>query len=171
MRERASACSFCGVVIPHRSAVCLGLAAFEDERALVIDDPDHSDAADRFVLLGFSAAARLLVVVHCYRANDETIRLISARRATRDEQRTYSDQRRPMRKEYDFSKGRRNPYARRLKRPVTIRLDGETIACFKVLAEQTELPYQTLINLYLRDCAATKRKLAVSWPPSRKGAA
>jgi len=67
--------------------------AFEDERALVIDDQDHSDAEDRFVLLGFSAAARLLVVVHCYRANDETIRLISARRATRDEQRTYSDQR------------------------------------------------------------------------------
>ena len=75
-----------------------------------------------------------------------------------------------MRKEYDFSKGRRNPYAKRLKKPVTIRLDEETIAYFKALAEQTELPYQTLINLYLRDCAATNRKLAVSWPPSRKGA-
>jgi uncharacterized DUF497 family protein len=65
--------------------------AFEDERALIIDDPDHSDVEDRFVLLGFSASARLLVVVHCYRTNDETIRLISARRATRTEQRVYQD--------------------------------------------------------------------------------
>jgi uncharacterized protein (DUF4415 family) len=76
-----------------------------------------------------------------------------------------------MRKEYDFSTGRRNPYAKRLKKPVTIRLDEDTIAYFKALSDQTELPYQTLINLYLRDCAATKRKLAVSWPPHRKGAA
>src|SRR5512147_2855531 len=65
--------------------------AFEDEHALVIDDPDHSDAEDRFVLLGISAATRLLVVVHCYRATDDTIRLISARRATRGEHRTYTD--------------------------------------------------------------------------------
>jgi uncharacterized protein (DUF4415 family) len=54
---------------------------------------------------------------------------------------------------------------------VTIRLDEDTIAYFKALSDQTELPYQTLINLYLRDCVATKRKLAVSWPPHRKGAA
>ncbi len=74
-----------------------------------------------------------------------------------------------MRKDYDFSKGRRNPYAKRLKKPVTIRLDEDTIAYFKALSEQTELPYQTLINLYLRDCATTRRTLAVSWPPHRKG--
>jgi len=71
-----------------------------------------------------------------------------------------------MRKEYDFSKGRRNPYAKRLKRSVTIRLDEPTIAYFKALAEETGIPYQTLINLYLRDCAANRTKLALQWMPS-----
>jgi uncharacterized protein len=62
---------------------------FSDERALLLDDPDHSDAEDRFVLLGLSAAMRVLVVVHCYRAGDEVIRIISARRATRQERDFY----------------------------------------------------------------------------------
>ena len=70
-----------------------------------------------------------------------------------------------MRKEYDFSKGRRNPYAKRLKRRVTIRLDEPTIAYFKELAEETGIPYQTLINLYLRDCAANGRRLSMKWKP------
>ena len=64
-----------------------------------------------------------------------------------------------MRSEYDFTRARKNPYARRLKRPITLRLEEETIAYFKRLAERMELPYQTLINLYLRDCAATGRRL------------
>jgi predicted DNA binding CopG/RHH family protein len=68
-----------------------------------------------------------------------------------------------MRKEYDFSKARRNPYAKRLKKPVTIRLDEGTIEYFKTLAEETELPYQSLINLYLRDCAAHGRRLSMAW--------
>ena len=78
-----------------------------------------------------------------------------------------------MRKEYDFSKARRNPYARRLKKRVTIRLDETTIAYFKQLAEETGIPYQTLINLYLRDCAAKERRLAINWKPraSSHGAA
>lgn len=59
-----------------------------------------------------------------------------------------------MRAHYDFSKAKRNPYAKLLKKPVTIRLDEGTIDYFKQLAEETELPYQSLINLYLRDCAA-----------------
>ena len=63
-----------------------------------------------------------------------------------------------MRKEYDFSKGRRNPYAARLKRQVTIRLDERTIKYFKALAEESGIPYQTLINLYLRDCAANQNE-------------
>ena len=66
-----------------------------------------------------------------------------------------------MRKEYDFSKGRRNPYAARLKRQVTIRLDERTIQYFKGLSEETGIPYQTLINLYLRECAATQ--LSLGW--------
>ena len=68
-----------------------------------------------------------------------------------------------MKKHYDFSKARRNPYAKRLKRQVTIRLDQETIAYFKGLADDTGMPYQTLINLYLRDCAASGRKLSMLW--------
>ena len=68
-----------------------------------------------------------------------------------------------MRKEYDFSKGRRNPYAARLKRQVTIRLDEETIRYFKTLAQESGIPYQTLINLYLRECAATQKRLSLAW--------
>ena len=76
-----------------------------------------------------------------------------------------------MRKHYDFSQGERNRYAKRLKRSVTIRLDEATVEYFKALAEELDLPYQTLINLYLRDCAATGRKLAMQWRPSRTGVA
>jgi predicted DNA binding CopG/RHH family protein len=68
-----------------------------------------------------------------------------------------------MRKQYDFSGGKKNPYASRLKKQVTIRLDQGTIAYFKDLAEETGIPYQTLINLYLRDCAAGNKRLAFEW--------
>ena len=68
-----------------------------------------------------------------------------------------------MRKEYDFSKGRKNPYAAKLKKQITIRLDDLTINYFKEMAEETGIKYQTLINLYLRDCASHNRKLAMKW--------
>lgn len=68
-----------------------------------------------------------------------------------------------MRKEYDFSKGRRNPYASRLKRQVTIRLDKQTITYFREVSQETGIPYQTLINLYLRDCAASRKRLSLAW--------
>ncbi len=71
-----------------------------------------------------------------------------------------------MKREYDFSKAKRNPYAKRLKRQVTIRLEEGTIRYFKALAEEVGVPYQTLINLYLRDCAATERKLTLNWKPA-----
>lgn len=71
-----------------------------------------------------------------------------------------------MRKNYDFSKAKRNPYTKRLKRQITIRLDQPTIDYFKALAEETAIPYQTLINLYLRDCAANGRKLSMRWKTS-----
>jgi uncharacterized protein (DUF4415 family) len=76
-----------------------------------------------------------------------------------------------MRKEYDFSKSRRNPYATRLKRAVTIRLDEPTIAYFKALADETGIAYQTLINSFLRDCAESKRRPSVRWRARAKGAA
>ena len=73
-----------------------------------------------------------------------------------------------MRDHYDFSrmKGRRNPYLKYLKQPVTIRLDRDTVAYFKSVAEETGIPYQTLINLYLRDCAANRRKPHMTWQPA-----
>ena len=70
-----------------------------------------------------------------------------------------------MRSEYDFSKAKKNPYARRLKQRVTIRLDHPTIEYFKGLSEELGIPYQTLINLYLRDCAESKRELNLEWRP------
>jgi uncharacterized DUF497 family protein len=63
--------------------------AFDDYEALLIPDSDHSDAEDRFVLLGLSSVLRLLVVCHCYRENDELVRIISARKATKKESSTY----------------------------------------------------------------------------------
>ncbi len=70
-----------------------------------------------------------------------------------------------MRARYDFArmKGRRNPYAGRLKRSVTIRLDDASIAYFKEMATETGVPYQSLINLYLRDCVARRRRLTQRW--------
>jgi predicted DNA binding CopG/RHH family protein len=68
-----------------------------------------------------------------------------------------------MRKQYDFSNARKNPYAAQLKRSVTIRLDEGSISYFKGMAEQTGIPYQSLINLYLKDCAATQKKLSLAW--------
>ena len=70
-----------------------------------------------------------------------------------------------MKKEYDFSKmkSRRNPYASKLKRQVTIRMGDDVVAYFKSLAAETGIPYQSLINLYLRDCVAHNRKPELSW--------
>jgi uncharacterized DUF497 family protein len=71
-----------------------------------------------------------------------------------------------MRKHYDFSNARRNPYAKRLKKQVTIRLDQPTLAYFKDLGEKVGMPYQTLINMYLRDCAETRKELRLQWRPT-----
>ena len=71
-----------------------------------------------------------------------------------------------MKKQYDFSRARKNPYAKRLKKQITIRLDEPTIHYFKGVAEISGIPYQTLINLYLRDCAQKGRKLSMDWRAS-----
>ncbi len=72
-----------------------------------------------------------------------------------------------MKDHYDFSKmkGRKNPYIKYLKQPVTMRLDRDTVSYFKSMAEETGIPYQNLINLYLRDCAVHHRKLHMKWHP------
>ena len=68
-----------------------------------------------------------------------------------------------MKSHYDFSKSKPNPYVRKPKRQITIRLDGATVDYFKGLAEGAGIPYQNLINLYLRDCAMEKKKLKLGW--------
>ena len=68
-----------------------------------------------------------------------------------------------MKMEYDFSKAKKNPYAKRLKKQITINIDEDTIQYFKDQSESSGIPYQTLINLYLADCCKRKKKLDVSW--------
>jgi len=70
-----------------------------------------------------------------------------------------------MKAEYDLSKmkARKNPYASKLKRPITMRLSDDVIVYFKTLADEEGIPYQSLINMYLRDCVAHHRKLAINW--------
>ena len=68
-----------------------------------------------------------------------------------------------MRDEYDFSNARKNPYAKHVKKQITINIDENTIEYFKNLSSTSGIPYQTLINLYLTDCAAQQRKPAISW--------
>lgn len=73
-----------------------------------------------------------------------------------------------MKSEYDLSKmkSRKNPYASKLKKPVTMRLSEDVIDYFKLMAEENGVPYQSLINLYLRDCVAQHRKIDISWQKS-----
>jgi uncharacterized protein (DUF4415 family) len=70
-----------------------------------------------------------------------------------------------MKKEYDLSKMKStpNPYAKRLKKQVTLRMSPDVVEYFKKMAEETNIPYQSLINLYLMDCSASKRKLNMQW--------
>ena len=71
-----------------------------------------------------------------------------------------------MRTEYDFSKSKRNPYLKKLKKQISIRIDIDIIEYFKKLSEETGIPYQNLINTYLADCAAKKRKPELVWQES-----
>lgn len=68
-----------------------------------------------------------------------------------------------MREEYDFSGARKNPYTKKLKKQITINIDNDIIDYFKTLAEKAGIPYQTLINLYLKDCASNERQLQLLW--------
>jgi predicted DNA binding CopG/RHH family protein len=68
-----------------------------------------------------------------------------------------------MRKQYDFSKSVKNPYVKFLKKQVTLRLNVDVVDYFKKLADETGIPYQNLINLYLQDCARSQKKLKLKW--------
>jgi uncharacterized protein (DUF4415 family) len=138
--------------------------AFADENAVLIHDPDHSESEDRFILLGDELVP----------PRPRRLPLLSREGGVNsDHLSSQGDQVRAgaipgeiaMRENYDFSKGKKNPYAKRLKKQVTIRLEEATIDYFKALADEIGVPYQTLINLYLRDCAASNRRLSLEWKP------
>lgn len=136
--------------------------AFADPNGLVIDDPDHSEEEERFILLRLelrSAPARGLSRLpggcgsHHLRPQGNAARGFNL-----------SKEQMTMRKEYDFANARKNPHAARLKKQVTIRLDPESIAYFKAVSSEVGIPYQSLINLYLRDCVAARRRPRLDWP-------
>ena len=135
--------------------------AFFDENAWVIADPDHSDEEDRFILLGLSSQLRLLVFVIAI----EKIRIpFESSQPVRQIALSGMNTRAlGMRNTYDFSKSKKNPYSSKLKKQITIRLDEDTIAYFKALAEQKGISYRSLINLYLRGCAEQGRDLKIKW--------
>jgi predicted DNA binding CopG/RHH family protein len=73
-----------------------------------------------------------------------------------------------MRAEYDFSQAKRNPYAKKLKRTITLRVDTSAIEYFQQLSSETGIPYQTLMNLYLRDCKERNKKITLAWTSAPK---
>jgi predicted DNA binding CopG/RHH family protein len=105
----------------------------------------------------------LPMVCHCCRADDLVGRIISGRkRPKRDQSITEGD---TMRDEYDLSKmkSRRNPYGKKSKEQVTLRIRPDVVGYFKQMAEETGIPYQSLIDLYLQDCVNNQRKLDLQW--------
>jgi uncharacterized protein len=132
-------------------------SVFQDSRGRVFYDPEHSEEEDRFLLLGVSWAARILVVVHCYGESEDLF--VLSLRGKRPGKRSGS-----MKKEYEFSKLKelKNPYAGK-KKAVGINLSPAVVDYFKGLAEETGLPYQKLIDLYLLDCAKKRKKLTMRW--------
>ena len=75
-----------------------------------------------------------------------------------------------MEKNYDFSKSIKNPYTKKLKKQITIRLEKNTLEYFKSIASEIDIPYQKLINLFLRNCAENNQKPEISWKPKKHAA-
>lgn len=137
---------------------------FFDDHAVEFYDDEYDGVEDRFLLLGVSAKLRILLVCHCLREggnqNSHHIRTQGYPKRT-----TRISMGEAMKKEYNLAKmkKRKNPYASRLKKQVTIRMGTDIVAYFKAMAAETGIPYQNLINLYLRDCAENRRKLNLKW--------
>jgi len=125
---------------------------FDDPHGRVFVDPEHSGEEERFITIGMSLAARLVVVIHCDRQSNSII-------ATSRRERQAGERPDFMKKEYSFSKLQevKNRYAAK-KKAVGINLSPEVIDYFKGLADKTGLPYQKLIDLFLLDCARKRKK-------------
>ena len=123
----------------HKVSFQEAKTVFYDQNAKIIHDPDHSMDEDRFIILGISRLMKLLVVCHCYMGDNI------------------------MRKEYDFSNAKLNPYIKKLRKQISIRIDIDTINYFKKQAEETGIAYQNLMNLYLSDCAMNLKQINIAW--------
>lgn|GEM_PF-586690 len=134
-----------------------------DYRGVTCTITNSTITEDRLIAIGYSLLDRILTVVHCYKEDDEVIRIISARKATKQEKNSLKENN--MKKSYDLSKMKevKPSYLKKLKQQVTIKLDTQVIEYFKALSETAEIPSQTLINLYLKECAETKKKLKLKW--------
>ena len=136
-------------------------SVFYDENAILIADPDHSSMdEDRFIMLGLSSELHMLVVCHCYRKMTE---FVSFRPEKLIRLKPHNMEDDNMRDHYDFSNGIKNPYADKLKKQITIRLDDTVIDYFKNMAEETGMPYQNIINYYLLDCVKEKKHLELAF--------
>jgi uncharacterized DUF497 family protein len=124
------------------------------------ESPTDSSEENKFILLWLSSSINMLLVCHGYRSKDQIIRIISVRKANHHERDQYINKWKNEKRRW-FFKTTRNLYAKKIKKPVTIRLDKNTISYFKKFANEIDAQYQTLINIYLRDCAATDRKLSL----------
>lgn len=148
------------IIVPkHGVSFKEALTVFYDDNALLINDETHSAEEDRFILVGLSAQGRIIVVCHAYYEEKEIIRIISSREATKNETLQYLRKKESMKKEYDFSGGKKNPYVNKLKKQITINLNEEVLTYFKAMSDETGIPYQSLINLYLLDCVNNKKTL------------
>lgn len=131
---------------------------FSDELGRLMQDPDHSKGEQRFILMGMSGASEFLLSVT---ANEVTTPSGSSRQEKLKNQSEDNMRASAVRESYDFSDSVKNPYAKRLKNQVTLQIDDEAISYFKQLAEEKGIPYQSAINLYLRDCANEHRRLEI----------
>jgi uncharacterized DUF497 family protein len=132
-------------------------SVFSDPHARLFDDPEHSEGEDRFIPPRSEFSRKAAGRRPLLQGFQFLIRIISARKATKKE----GDF---MKKEYDFSKLKelKNSYASK-KKAVGINLSSEVVDYFKGLADETGLPYQKLIDLYLLDCAKKRKKLTMKW--------
>jgi len=139
------------------------ISVFDDDDALTIYDALHSETEDRFLLIGFSAKQNLLVVCHCYRLNVTVVIIISARKATKTEENNmYEVDGETYLEAADFKNAKKNKCSKKLKKQITINVSLKVLEYFKSMSIKSEIPYQTLINSYLLDCAIND-KLKIPW--------
>lgn len=138
-------------------------SVFFNEHAIEFYDDEHSEREDRFFLLGGKQEFKSSIDMSLFQGVGIDHKNNFGKKG--DKERIKTLYRWTMKAEYDLSKmkSRPNPYAKRLKKQVTLRIGVDIIEYFKGLSSRTGIPYQSLINLYLRDCASSHRELKLNW--------